>query len=67
MIIPGRRALALALAALAACLGGGVALYYHRLGLTLSHYDARGHLIVARAGKPVVLEPMVFEKRVAAE
>jgi len=21
---------------------------YHRLGLTLSHYDARGHLIVAR-------------------
>ena len=25
-----------------------VALYYHRLDLTLSHYDARGHLIVAR-------------------
>jgi len=25
-----------------------VALYYARLGLTLSHYDARGHLVVAR-------------------
>ena len=25
-----------------------VALHYHRLGLTLSHYDARGHLVVAR-------------------
>jgi hypothetical protein len=24
------------------------ALHYHRLGLTLSHYDARGHLVVAR-------------------
>ena len=22
--------------------------HYHRLGLTLSHYDARGHLVVAR-------------------
>jgi 4-amino-4-deoxy-L-arabinose transferase-like glycosyltransferase len=31
-------------------LAGGAlaALFYHRLGLTLSHYDARGHLIVAR-------------------
>src|SRR5919201_3426935 len=28
--------------------GGAVALHYHRLGLTLSHYDARGHLVVAR-------------------
>jgi hypothetical protein len=28
--------------------GAFAALYYHRLGLTLSHYDARGHLIVAR-------------------
>src|SRR5215831_3545899 len=29
---------------------GGVltSLHYHRLGLTLSHYDARGHLVVAR-------------------
>src|ERR1700674_5109042 len=25
-----------------------VAIHYHRLGLTLSHYDARGHLVVAR-------------------
>lgn len=36
---------------MAACasLGGAlVALHYHRLGLTLSHYDARGHLVVAR-------------------
>jgi hypothetical protein len=33
----------------AAAVGGAVAaLYYHRLGLTLSHYDARGHLVVAR-------------------
>ena len=28
--------------------GAFVAWHYHRLGLTLSHYDARGHLIVAR-------------------
>src|SRR4029077_5326151 len=30
--------------------GAGVlaAVHYHRLGLTLSHYDARGHLVVAR-------------------
>src|SRR5262252_6075858 len=29
---------------------GGVlaSVHYHRLGLTLSHYDARGHLVVAR-------------------
>jgi hypothetical protein len=33
----------------AAAIGGAlVALHYHRLGLTLSHYDARGHLVVAR-------------------
>ena len=32
-----------------AAFGGAlVAVHYHRLGLTLSHYDARGHLIVAR-------------------
>ena len=37
---------AIALAA-AAC-GALVAWHYHTLGLTLSHYDARGHLIVAR-------------------
>src|SRR5258708_36837613 len=35
--------------ALAAAIGGAiVAWHYHRLGLTLSHYDARGHLVVAR-------------------
>ena len=35
--------------ALAVLLAGvTAALYYARLGLTLSHYDARGHLIVAR-------------------
>ena len=28
--------------------GALAALFYHRLGLTLSHYDARGHLVVAR-------------------
>src|SRR5262245_17402238 len=33
---------------LAALLGAFVAVHYHRLGLTLSHYDARGHLVVAR-------------------
>ena len=38
----------MAIATAAALMGAIVALYYHRLGLTLSHYDARGHLIVAR-------------------
>lgn len=32
----------------AATIGVTAAIRYHRLGLTLSHYDARGHLIVAR-------------------
>src|SRR3954465_7566187 len=32
-----------------AAFGGALgAVHYHRLGLTLSHYDARGHLVVAR-------------------
>ena len=49
MIIPsGRRGLPAALAALATVIGTIVAVHYHRLGLTLSHYDARGHLVVAR-------------------
>lgn len=49
MIIPSRgRALPAALAALAAIGGALAAWHYHRLGLTLSHYDARGHLVVAR-------------------
>jgi hypothetical protein len=49
VIIPSRqRTLPIALAA-AAALGGAIAaLRYHDLGLTLSHYDARGHLVVAR-------------------
>ncbi len=35
--------------ALVAAAGGALAAWhYHTLGLTLSHYDARGHLIVAR-------------------
>jgi hypothetical protein len=41
-------ALIVILAAVAAIGGTVVAFYYHRLGLTLSHYDARGHLVVAR-------------------
>lgn len=42
------RALPLVIGAAAAIAGTLVALHYHRLGLTLSHYDARGHLVVAR-------------------
>ena len=51
MITPSaRRTLQAPLAiSIAAALGGACAAWhYHRLGLTLSHYDARGHLIVAR-------------------
>ena len=48
MIIPGRRAPLFALAALAACAGTAAAIRYHTLGLTLTHYDARAHLVVAR-------------------
>ena len=49
MIIPSRRqTLPVAIAAAAAVLGSIAALHYYRLGLTLSHYDARGHLVVAR-------------------
>ncbi len=36
------------IAAAVAVTGAGAALHYHRLGLTLSHYDARAHLVVAR-------------------
>jgi len=32
----------------AGTIGLAAAIHYHQLGLTLSHYDARGHLIVAR-------------------
>jgi hypothetical protein len=49
VIIPSRRnALEAAIAASAALLGAMAAIHYHRLGLTLSHYDSRGHLVVAR-------------------
>jgi hypothetical protein len=51
VIIPVRRRLPAVPAAagiLAGVAGVLVALHYHRLGLTLSHYDSRGHLIVAR-------------------
>lgn len=49
MIIPSRvRALVGAVFAATAAGGALAALHYHRLGLTLSHYDARGHLVVAR-------------------
>jgi len=35
--------------AIAAAVGGAIVAWrYHRLGLTLTHYDARGHLVVAR-------------------
>ena len=49
MIIPLRRLAFTSTAAAVAAFGGAiVAIHYHRLGLTLSHYDARGHLAVAR-------------------
>jgi hypothetical protein len=38
----------LACACAAAAGGAIVAWHYHALGLTLTHYDARGHLVVAR-------------------
>jgi hypothetical protein len=48
IILSRRNALVPAIVAAAALLGAIVAIHYHRLGLTLSHYDARGHLVVAR-------------------
>jgi len=49
VIIPSaRRRLPLAVALAAAIFGTIVAVRYHHLGLTLTHYDARGHLVVAR-------------------
>ena len=49
MIIPSRQyALPWAIGAVAGIVGAIVAFHYHQLGLTLSHYDARGHLVVAR-------------------
>jgi len=43
-----RRALVLGVALAAGSFGALAAVHYHRLGLALSHYDARGHLVVAR-------------------
>jgi hypothetical protein len=43
-----RRAIVPGVALAAAGAGVLTAVHYHRLGLTLSHYDARGHLVVAR-------------------
>src|SRR4051794_27394977 len=37
-----------ACAAAAAAWGAAAALHYWRVGLTLAHYDARAHLVVAR-------------------
>ena len=49
MIIPlPRRALTRTVAIAAVIGGAAIAVHYARLGLTLTHYDARGHLIVAR-------------------
>jgi hypothetical protein len=38
----------LAIAAAVALFGAAAAVHYHALGLTLAHYDARAHLVVAR-------------------
>jgi hypothetical protein len=43
-----RRALPAWIALAAAVAGAAAAWHYHALGLTLTHYDARGHLVVAR-------------------
>ena len=40
--------MSLALAAVVAVAGAAAAYHYHQLGLTLAHYDARAHLVVAR-------------------
>src|SRR5438105_12394212 len=45
--MPQRRAPAFA-ALFAAVFGTFGAVHYYRLGLTLAHYDARAHLVVAR-------------------
>src|SRR5436190_2729147 len=48
MNVISRRSIQCALAVAAAIGGAGAAWHYHQLGLTLTHYDARGHLVVAR-------------------
>ena len=42
------RSLSIAIAAASALAGTAAAFHYHQLGLTLAHYDARAHLVVAR-------------------
>jgi hypothetical protein len=44
----GPSAVPFAIGCAAVLVGAIAACHYHRLGLTLTHYDARGHLIVAR-------------------
>jgi len=46
--ILSREALPILLGGVAAVLGAIAAVYYARVGLALSHYDARAHLVVAR-------------------
>jgi hypothetical protein len=46
--LSARRRVAALATAFAAIGGVLAACHYHQLGLTLSHYDARGHLVVAR-------------------
>lgn len=45
---PRGRPVAIRLGALALAWGAAAALFYWHLDLTLSHYDAKGHLVVAR-------------------
>jgi hypothetical protein len=45
---PGARLLVAGAAIVVLAWGAAAAWHYHLLGLTLSHYDARGHLVVAR-------------------
>src|SRR5262245_20633774 len=45
---PLRLRFLLAITAATAAIGASATFHYERLGLTLSHYDARGHLVVAR-------------------
>src|SRR5437762_128795 len=48
IVEPRARALPVWLGALAVAWGIAAALFYSQAGLTLSHYDAKGHLVVAR-------------------
>jgi hypothetical protein len=48
VIISSRRGFVVAVALAAAIIGVAAALYHGRAGIALSHYDARGHLVVAR-------------------